>query len=295
MKLWFRVDCDTPRDPRVGVLADLLCIVVDHALGLLLRVWAAMAEHAPDGNVAGFTDGTINGWVGWPTQPARRSSTPTFAQAYRRVFLDDGGVDERFAFAQGKLMERAEKNRARVKLWRQKQKGETRTETPKVEAQNAQRTRTETPEYAPTERHGSSSSSTTPPARELSSELRGLLEQDFTRSQVTRFLLALASDDDAVAWGGRLVNWLRGRDWPTEEIAPSPEELASALGEYLDAGETTFSPPHVRAYIVTTMKSWRSHVERLEPHRTPRPKPSRNGKRAASGTGIQPLNVEAAG
>lgn len=290
MKLWLRVDCDTPRDPRVGRLADLLGIPVDHGLGLLLRAWAAMAEHAPDGNLADFTDGTVNSWVGWPTQPARRSAACTFAQAYRSVFLDTAGVDEGFAFAQGKLMERAEKNRARVKLWREKQKLATRTETPGVEARSAFRTRTETPPYTPTERHvnGSSSSSSTPPARALSSELQGLFEEDFPRSQITQFLSALASDADAAAWDGRLLNWLNGRDWP-DELRPSPQELASALGEYLGAGETTFSPPHVRAFVVRTMTGWRSHSRKLEPHRAPRSKTGGkgkgNGKPAAGGTG----------
>lgn len=152
MKLWLRIDADYPRDPRVGRLADELGIPLDEALGKVLRVHCSMAEHAPDGDLSVIADSTINGWVGWPT--SRRAGARTFANVFRRVFLTEDGIDTSYSYQQGKLMERAEKNRERVRLWRERQRGETRTDTPKPALQKAHRTRTVTPKYDATERNG---------------------------------------------------------------------------------------------------------------------------------------------
>lgn len=153
MKLWLRIDADYPRDPRVGRLADELEISLDEALGKVLRAHCSMAEHAPDGDLSAIADSTINGWVGWPTVAPRRGSTRSFAHVFRKVFTDDG-VDTSYSYQQGKLMERAEKNRDRVRLWRERQK-KTVTETPPTALQNANRTETRSvsQEYAATERN----------------------------------------------------------------------------------------------------------------------------------------------
>lgn len=154
MKLWIRIDSDYPRDPRVGRLAAELRIPLHEALGKVLIVHCSMADHAPDGDLSEIPDETINGWVGWPVRTSRRAPATTFARAFRRFFLDKDGVDESYAYGQAKLYDRAEKQRERTRLWREKKKLETQTVTPESESQNANSMHTVTPEYAPTERNG---------------------------------------------------------------------------------------------------------------------------------------------
>lgn len=289
MKLWIRLDTDSPRDPRMGKVARQVGVPPRYAFGMVVATWAAMGEHCPDGDLGDVDDALLEEWAGWV--PTSRKDAGRFATALRAAFCDASGVDREFKDQQGKLVKRLEKDRNRKRR-------DGSVEFPSTDAGMSEeiprKDRGESSDI--TERNAterSSSSSTPPPARELSSELQRLLENDFQRSTITRFLSALGSEDETASWDGRLVNLLSGRDWP-DDFGPAPAELASALGEYLDAGQTTFSAPHVRGYIVTTMKNWRDHAKKLEPHRTPRHKPSRNGKRAA-GTGILPLNVEAAG
>lgn len=152
MKLWLRIDSDYPRDPRVGRLAAELRIPLHEALGKVLIVHCSMAEHAPDGDLSDIPDETINGWVGWPAGTSRRA-TATFAHAFRQFFLAEDGVDESYAFGQAKLNDRAEKQRERTRLWRERKKLETQTVTPDNESQDANRMHTATPKFAPTERN----------------------------------------------------------------------------------------------------------------------------------------------
>lgn len=114
MKLWVRLNADSPRDPRAGKLSDLLGIPQRLGYGMLVAVWCAMAEHAPDGDLSAVSDSTINEWAGWHRGERSRSAQPDFSSSFRSLFLDESGRDPDYAEQQGKLVERARRDRERM-------------------------------------------------------------------------------------------------------------------------------------------------------------------------------------
>lgn len=114
MKLWIRLDADSPRTPRAGKLSDLLGVPQRLGYGMLVAVWCAMAEHAPDGDLSNVSDSTINEWAGWHRGERSRSVQPDFASVFRSLFLDESAHDPDYAEQQGKLVERARLDRERM-------------------------------------------------------------------------------------------------------------------------------------------------------------------------------------
>lgn len=114
MKLWIRLDADTPRDPRIGQLADQLGVSPNHALGSVVAVWCAMGEHRPNGDLTGVSDSTLNAWAGFSRGSGRRPlGSAEFSAAFRELFLVDGVRDPLFGEQQGALVERARRDRER--------------------------------------------------------------------------------------------------------------------------------------------------------------------------------------
>lgn len=111
MKLWLRIDADSPRDPRMGKVGRQVGLSPRHAFGMVVAVWCAMGEHAPDGDLSDVDDALIEEWAGW--MPAPRKPAGTFARAFRDAFCDDAGTATEYAAQQGALVLRMEKDRNR--------------------------------------------------------------------------------------------------------------------------------------------------------------------------------------
>lgn len=117
MKLWIRIDAALRSDPNVAELASRLGIGIAEAAGCCVLTWCAIAEHCPDGDIKRLSRAALNlmsGFVppkGRPPLNADRSEF-AFADAFLDLFVSDGRV-KGWHDRQGKLIERAEKERAR--------------------------------------------------------------------------------------------------------------------------------------------------------------------------------------
>lgn len=106
MKLWIRVDACTPRDPKVGELADRLGVSVPLAVGHLVMLWGVMAEHTPDGVLSAVGVRPLEQWAGWTGKRGK------FYEAFCDLFVTDGVVGG-WEKRQGALISRMEKDRQR--------------------------------------------------------------------------------------------------------------------------------------------------------------------------------------
>jgi hypothetical protein len=110
VKLWIRVDTAIRSDPNVAELAARLKIGVAQAAGHCLLFWAAVAEHCPDGDISRLSKGGIGRMAAYERAPHRASQA--FADVFLELFTSNGHI-RGWADRQGKLIERAEKDRAR--------------------------------------------------------------------------------------------------------------------------------------------------------------------------------------
>lgn len=110
MKLWIRIDAALRSDPNVAELANRLNITTPEAVGHCVLVWSAIAEHRPDGNLAGISSAALEDWAGY--RKRRGKPAGAFAKVFREIFLSDHRV-KGWHDRQGKLIEKAEKERAR--------------------------------------------------------------------------------------------------------------------------------------------------------------------------------------
>lgn len=107
--LWIRVQAALARDPKVGRLADLLALPTPHALGHVVCVWGAVAEHAASGDISTVSRRTFEEWAMWT---GKRGA---FNAAFRRIFTDDQGHLSHWFEYQGKLIERNERAAAHMR------------------------------------------------------------------------------------------------------------------------------------------------------------------------------------
>lgn len=112
MKLWIRLNVDSPRDPRIGRLANALKLPPRYVFGMVVAVWCAMGEHAQDGDLASVSDATLDEWAG--AGAARGLKPGQFAVEFIKAFLDERRCDPQFREYQGKLVEEAQKARDRM-------------------------------------------------------------------------------------------------------------------------------------------------------------------------------------
>jgi hypothetical protein len=104
---WIRVDHEALRDDKIGKLADALDVPLPYAFGLAVAVWCGMSIHAPDGLLSEIADRSLESWSGW--EGKRGKFAPAFRELYQREDGHLSGWQER----QGKLIERAAKDRER--------------------------------------------------------------------------------------------------------------------------------------------------------------------------------------
>lgn len=103
---WIRVEADTTENDKVRAFADDLGISAETATGFLVRFWGNVAKHRPGGDVGPLSDGTLEDWALWRGRAGR------FAKSFRKRFVIAGEISG-WADRQGKLIERAEKERLR--------------------------------------------------------------------------------------------------------------------------------------------------------------------------------------
>lgn len=117
MTQWIRVDVGVGAHDDVWKLGDLLHgnsadiprgLRADVALACCIRVWSGVAQYRPDGDISGVSDDLLERWAGWS------GATGAFAPHFRAVFASDGVV-KGWLERQGKLLERAKKDRERKK------------------------------------------------------------------------------------------------------------------------------------------------------------------------------------
>jgi hypothetical protein len=111
-KLWIRVDSDVPRDPRISAFAAALRVPHALALGMVLKVWCAMSEHAADGDLSSISDAIIDEWAG--AGIVRGLKTGVFAACFAEYFLDETRQETRFAEVQEPAIEYRRKARERM-------------------------------------------------------------------------------------------------------------------------------------------------------------------------------------
>lgn len=106
MTLWIRIDSNIGDNPNVLKLAELRGVSAEEIVGVCVILFGKLAEHCPDGDVSKVSDAMLERWASWKREPG------TFASDFRTLFVTDGVV-EGWAKRQGKLLERAEKEKER--------------------------------------------------------------------------------------------------------------------------------------------------------------------------------------
>ncbi|KKL67016.1 hypothetical protein LCGC14_2139210 [marine sediment metagenome] len=106
---WIRVETNVAENDKVIALAEGCGISVEAALGFLIRFWGRVAEHRTDGDLSHMSDSALERWAGWDGMPTVFSST------LRKLFIRND-ILEGWMERQGKLAQRAAKDRARKKL-----------------------------------------------------------------------------------------------------------------------------------------------------------------------------------
>jgi hypothetical protein len=109
--LWIRVDAHKVDSHEVDLLADELEIDVVLALGYVVTLGGAVAEHTEDGNIADVSDSLLERWARW------KGKRGVFAPALRRALQNDAGEYDNWHEAMGQLVERRERDRNRKKGW----------------------------------------------------------------------------------------------------------------------------------------------------------------------------------
>lgn len=117
MKLWIRIDAALRSDPNVAELASRLGIGIAEAAGCCVLTWCAIAEHCPDGDVSRLSPAALTAMSGYVKPKGRpplnvNRGEFAFADVFLDLFVSDGRV-KGWHDRQGKLIERAEKERAR--------------------------------------------------------------------------------------------------------------------------------------------------------------------------------------
>jgi hypothetical protein len=105
--LWIRVDAHKVDSREVGELADALSVDVITALGHVVALGGAVAEHTDDGNIADVPDTVLERWARW------QGKRGTFAPALRRALQSDTGEYDNWHEGMGQLVERRTRDRNR--------------------------------------------------------------------------------------------------------------------------------------------------------------------------------------
>lgn len=105
--LWLRVDAHKVDSREVGELADALGIDVVQALGHVVALGGAVAEHTDDGTIGDVADSILERWARWS---GKRGA---FAPALRHALQSDNGEYDNWHEEMGQLVERRARDRNR--------------------------------------------------------------------------------------------------------------------------------------------------------------------------------------
>lgn len=143
--LWIRVEANAGDNDKVWAFGEALDIGEVTALGHLVKLWGAIAQHRPDGRIGDVPPRLLARWAGWTGDAA------VFAAAFAALFVCDGllcGWEER----QGKLIERRARDAERKREARSEPApADIPQDVRGLSADSPQRVRGES---APTERNG---------------------------------------------------------------------------------------------------------------------------------------------
>lgn len=106
MAAWVRIDADIEEHPKVWQLANLCGVSVEECVGHLAILFGKVAKFNPDGRLDDVSDLNLEKWASW------HGERSLFAQSFREHWLKNGVITG-WAKRNGKLLERAEKDRDR--------------------------------------------------------------------------------------------------------------------------------------------------------------------------------------
>jgi hypothetical protein len=110
---WIRVHANLHAKPVVSRAIEALGVKAPEAIGLLVTFWGAVSQHAPNGDVSGASDVTLERWAGWTRKAGR------FAAFIREQHTINGRVREWDEY-HGVLEAKREKERERKRLERER-------------------------------------------------------------------------------------------------------------------------------------------------------------------------------
>lgn len=207
---WIRVHANLANRPVVSRMAESLRIDPFRAIGHLVTFWGSVSAHAANGAIAGVPDALLERWAGWT---GRRGA---FARWVRTSHMDpDGRVNEWDAY-QGKLEIKRERERQRVREFRQKLRDGTPSVTRTEDVQNA-RSNASVATHA-RERDGTERGSTSPPRA----------DGFHADPRWVAFAEALPARN-VTAWRAIVGQWLDGERWGKGTPAPTRDEVLDGL------------------------------------------------------------------
>lgn len=108
MTSWIAVDTSLVRDPKVATFAVAIGVPKLSAVGHLVGVWSALAEHSDErGDVSAVPDSELEDWALW------RGKEGQFATAFRATFVDGNGCVHAWEERNGAQIRKAKLDAAR--------------------------------------------------------------------------------------------------------------------------------------------------------------------------------------
>jgi hypothetical protein len=222
-----------------------------------VRLWSAVAEHCPEGNIADVPDVALEDWVKWPWQRSR------FAVEFRRLFAPDGIINA-WCKHSGAALEKAERDRQRLNTQYESSRN-SRARKPR----NSQESRASLAGNGTVRNETENSPPPPPPARvepvvrDVRPALRILelpagLRAEPAEAAVRALLAALPPGSRPESWLASIQGTRSGLGMPSMTAA-EPADIAVGLSEYLTAPSRDFNARHIPTFIA------RARAGRLKP------------------------------
>ncbi|HET8772052.1 MAG TPA: hypothetical protein VFM71_13795 [Gemmatimonadaceae bacterium] len=106
------IDTGIAGDRITHAIAAQCKIRLPEAVGLLTLLFAGMAKHADDGNLAGILDSQLEEWTHW------HGKRGTLAPILREMLCDDDGLVRAWDDWNGTMIAKAKRERDRLRKWR---------------------------------------------------------------------------------------------------------------------------------------------------------------------------------
>lgn len=242
---WIRVDANIRRRKVVWRLVVSHGLSADAAVGVLVQLWGAVAQHAPGGDISAVPDALLEEWVQWSGEPG------AFAKWVRSEHATDGIINEWEEYA-GALEQRRERDRARKVQSRSRgQSADIPRDVLVTSSRNG------------TERNGTVLQSSSPaelqstPEYSLSSSaLAELLGETLLEPHAIEVLTTFIDQRPASVSAEKLVALLRGWRHGLGMIAGkacTPQQLVAGLADYLATSNRDYNPKHLRSFVAREM------------------------------------------